>query len=134
MRPATRQIKASRKHTARRRDRSFKAFMREWNGTLDSHLTKLIESPEAGYQLLHEEPTKYAPDSPVVEKVFSAYKLFRFRHQSSYASHKLQKTTSKPFQILKWPAAVLQERTQALASFCLIGSLLFSLVIVIWTS
>lgn len=113
------------------RDRSFKAFMREWDGSLDSHLTKLIESPEAGYQLLHEEPTKYAPDSPVVAKVFSAYKSMRFRHQDNYATHKLQKTTSKPLQILKWPAAILQERTQALASFCLIGSLVCSLVIVI---
>ncbi len=113
------------------RDKSFKAFMREWDGTLDSHLTKLIESPEAGYQLLHEDPTKYAPDSPAVEKVFSAYKSMRFRHQDNYATHKLQKTTSKPLRILKWPAAVLQERTQALASFCLIGSLVCSLVIVI---
>jgi hypothetical protein len=113
------------------RDRSFKAFMREWDGTLDSHLTKLIESPEAGYQLLHEEPTKYAPDSPAVEKVFSAYKSMRFRHQDNYATHKLQKTTSKPFRILKWPAAILQERTQALASFCLIGSLVCSFVIVV---
>lgn len=113
------------------RDKAFKSFMREWDGALDSHLTKLIESPEAGYQLLHEDPTKYAPDSPVVEKVFSAYKSMRFRHQDNYATHKLQKTTSKPFRILKWPAAVLQERMQGLASFCLIGSLICSLVIVI---
>jgi len=113
------------------RDRRFKAFMREWSGTLDSHLTELIESPEAGYQLLHDEPTKYAPDSLVVEKVFSAYKSIRFRHQANYATHKIQKTTGKPFRILKWPAAVLQARTQALASFCLIGSLVFSMVIVV---
>jgi hypothetical protein len=113
------------------RARAFDAFIREWNGTLDSHLIQLIESPEAGYQLLHEERTEYAPDSPVVKKVFSAYKSLRFRHQENYASHKLQKTTDKPLNILQWPAAVLQERMQALASFCLIGSLVCSLVIVI---
>ncbi len=113
------------------REVSFRAFMREWDGTLDSHLTTLIESPESGYQLLHEEPTKYATESPAIQKVFSAYKSIRFRHQENYANYKLQKTTNHPLQILKWPAAVLQERTQALASFCLIGSLLCSLVIVI---
>jgi hypothetical protein len=113
------------------RDRQFQAFMREWSGTLDSHLTELIEIPEAGYQMLHDEPTKYAPDSPVLEKIFGAYKSMRFRHQANYATHKLQKHTSKPFDILKWPSAILQQRTQAMAAFCFLGSLVFSLVIII---
>ena len=43
------------------RNRQFQAFIREWSGTLDSHLTELIEEPDAGYQMLHDEPTKYAP-------------------------------------------------------------------------
>ena len=113
------------------RVRQFQGFMREWSGTVDSHLTELIENPEAGYQLLHDEPTKYAPDSPMLDKIFGAYKSIRFRHQSNYASHKLQKQTSKPFRILKWPAAVLQERIQNWAAFCLLGSLVCSLLVVI---
>ena len=40
------------------RARQFQAFIREWGGTLDSHLTEMIENPEAGYKLLHDEPTK----------------------------------------------------------------------------
>lgn len=113
------------------RARQFQVFMREWGGTVDSHLTELIENPEAGYQLLHDEPTKYAPESPMLEKIFGAYKSIRFRHQSNYASHKLQKQTNKPFGILKWPAAMLQERMQNWAAFCLLGSLVCSLLVVV---
>jgi hypothetical protein len=52
------------------------------------------------------------------------------RHQCSYSTHKLQKQTNKPFGILKWPAAVLQERMQKWAAFCLLGSLVCSFVVV----
>jgi len=112
------------------RERSFDAFKREWNGSLDSHLMDLIESPEAGYHLLHDKPTEYPPDNPILPTVFAAYKALRFRHQVNYATHKLQLMTSHPFHILKWPAAILQKRTEALASFCLIGSLLLAFLIV----
>jgi hypothetical protein len=113
------------------RHKKFQAFLNQWNGTLDSHLAELIENPESGYQMLHDDPTKYTPGSAILESVFGAYKSIRFRHQANYANHKLQKQTSKPFNILKWPSAVLQQRAQGFTAFCLLGSLAFSTVIVI---
>jgi hypothetical protein len=113
------------------RDRAFRAFLHEWSGALDSQLIRMVEHPQGGYQMLHDEPTKLAPDSPVLEKIFKAYRSMRFRHQDNYATHKLDKWTDKPLRILKWPAALLQERMQGLASFCLLGSLVCSLIIVI---
>lgn len=112
------------------RDTQFHFFLNEWTRTADSHLTDLIESPEGGYKLLHDNRTKYPHGSAIVNEVFDAYKALRFRHQSNYATHKLQKQTSKTFHILSWPSAVLQQRMQAIASFCLIASLLCSLLIV----
>jgi hypothetical protein len=113
------------------RDKAFRAFLHEWSRALDSQLTRMVEQPLAGYQMLHDEPTRFAPDSPVLEKIFKAYRSIRFRHQDSYATYKLDKQTDKPLSILKWPAALLQERMQGLASFCLLGSLICSLIIVI---
>ena len=60
-----------------------------------------------------------------------AYRSMRFRQQGNYATHKLDKQTDKPLRILKWPAALLQERMQGLAQFCLLASLGCSLIIVI---
>lgn len=113
------------------RERQFRAFLHEWEGTPGSHATQLIDDPEAGYQMLHEKSTPYRPHSPVLEKVFEAYKALRFRHQANFATYKLQKHTDRPFRILKWPSAVLQARVEGLATFCLLGSLACSLVIVI---
>jgi hypothetical protein len=113
------------------RHKKFQAFLNEWGATPDSHLADLIENPESGYQMLHDDPTKYTPGSPVLESVFAAYKSIRFRHQANYATYKLQKQTSKPFSVLKWPAAVLQQRIQGFTAFCLLGSLICSAVIVI---
>ena len=109
----------------------FQKFLREWSGTPDSHLTELIDNPESGYQMLHDDPTPYTPDSEILQKIFSAYKSMRFRHQTNYAAHKLQKQTNRPFSILKWPPAVLQQRMQGFTAFCLLASLICSLVIVI---
>jgi hypothetical protein len=91
----------------------------------------MVKHPQASYQMLHDEPTRFAPDSPLLEKIFKAYRSMRFRHQDNYATHKLDKQTDKPLRILKWPAALLQERMQGWASFCLLGSLVCSLIIVI---
>jgi len=113
------------------RDLQFQKFFHEWSGSPDSHLAEMIENPESGYQMLHDDPTKYTPGTPVLEKVFSAYKSIRFRHQANYAAHKLQKQTNKPFSMLKWPAAVLQQRMQGFTASCLMGSLLCSAVIVL---
>jgi hypothetical protein len=112
------------------RDREFQTFLREWSGTLDSHLTDLVDRPESGYRMLHDEPTRPDPSSNVLVQVFSAYKSMRFRHQVNYATHKLQKETGK-ISVLKWPSAVLQSRTQGFSAFCLGGSLLCSLLIVL---
>jgi hypothetical protein len=112
------------------RDRAFRAFMHEWSRSLDSQLTRLVENPQAGYQMLHDEPTKLTPNCPVLEKIFRAYRSMRFRHQDNYATHKLQKDTAHPMRILKWPAALLQWRVQTFAAACLLGSLACSLVIV----
>src|SRR5207247_8144049 len=81
--------------------------------------------------MLHDERTEYSPNSEVLEKVFIAYTSIRFRHQANYSTHKLQKQTSKPFSILKWPSVVLQQRTQGFAAFCLLGSLICSTIIVV---
>ena len=113
------------------RDKAFRAFLHEWSGALDSQLTRMVEHPQAGYQMLHDEPTRFAPDCPVLEKIFKAYRSMRFRQQGNYATHKLDKQTDKPLRILKWPAALLQERMQGLAQFCLLASLGCSLIIVI---
>jgi hypothetical protein len=91
----------------------------------------MVEHPQSGYQLLHDEPTKFAPDNPILEKIFKAYRSMRFRQQDNYAAYKLEKQTDKPLSILKWPAALLQERMQGTAWFCLLGSLICSLLIVI---
>lgn len=111
------------------RDRHFRLFMSEWANSPDSHLLELIEDPDAGF--LHDDPTSYPMDSPQLGKVFSAYRSTRFRHQLAYASHKLQRHTDRPLSILKWPAALLQDRMQAVAVTCLLGSLMCSVVIVV---
>jgi hypothetical protein len=113
------------------RDKAFRVFQYEWSRALDSQLTRMIEQPQAGYQMLHDEPTRFAPDSPVLEKIFKAYRSMRFRHQDNYATHKLDTQTDKPLRILQWPAALLQERMQGMASFCLLGSLACSMIIVV---
>ena len=113
------------------RDKAFRAFLYEWTRALDSQLTRMVEHPQSGYQLLHDEPTKFAPDNPILEKIFKAYRSMRFRQQDNYAAYKLEKQTDKPLSILKWPAALLQERMQGTAWFCLLGSLICSLLIVI---
>ena len=108
----------------------FDAFLHEWNGSPDSHLTELIENPSSGYQMLHDENTRFSSDSPMLDKIFSAYKLLRFRHQVNYALYKLQNHTDKPFNVLGWPSAVLHRRIQAFTAFCFLGSLICSLVVV----
>jgi hypothetical protein len=113
------------------RNRAFRVLMHEWEGSLDSQLTKMVEHPQAGYHLLHDEPTKWAPHCPVLDKIFRAYRSMRFRHQDNYATHKLQKHTAHPLRILKWPAALLQSRVQGFAGACLFGSLLCSFLIVL---
>lgn len=116
-----------------RRERSiaFKAFLHEWSSSPDSHLAKLIEKPAEGYELLHDEQSEYPAGSPIIDNIFAAYKAIRFRHQTNYAAHKLERNTDSPLQILKWPAAVLQTRTQFCATFCLVMSLVCSLIVVV---
>ena len=113
------------------RDKAFRAFLYEWTRALDSHLTLMVEHPESGYHMFHDEPTKFAPENPLLEKIFKAYRSMRFRKQDNYAAYKLEKQTAKPLSILKWPAALLQERMQGMAWFCLMASLICSLLIVI---
>jgi hypothetical protein len=110
----------------------FSPFRNELRGKLDSLVEDLIERPEAGYRWLHEPKTDYTPGGPVVEAVFAAYRQLRFRHQDQYVAYKLQRSTdAPPWLPLKWPATVLQKRTEGLASSCLIGSLFVSLFIVV---
>lgn len=112
------------------RDLAFRKFLREWTSAPDSHLQELIENPAKGYEMLHDEQAPYPAGSPVIDKIFQAYKAIRFTHQANYAGHKLQKKTER-VSILQWPAAVLQSRIQFFTSFCLVVSLLCSLQIVI---
>src|SRR5690606_32819511 len=101
------------------RSLEFRAFLQEWTSAPASHLTKLIEEPGEGYEMLHDETSEYPAGSPVIDQIFAAYRSLRFRHQANYATHKLERTTDKPLSILAWPAAVLQQRTQFAATFCL---------------
>jgi hypothetical protein len=110
---------------------AFQAMLNEWSGSPDSHLTELIEKPAEGTELLHDQESHYPAGSPVIDKVFAAYKVTRFKHQANYAAHKLERSTDYPLRILKWPTAVLQERMQFCATFCLVLSLVCSLVTVI---
>lgn len=110
---------------------AFQAMLSEWGGSPDSHLSELIEKPAEGYELLHDQESHYPAGSPVVDEIFAAYKATRFKHQANYAAHKLERSTDYPLRILKWPAAVLQERMQHFASTCLVLSLVCSLLTVI---
>lgn len=112
------------------RETAFQAFLHERTNAADSFLTELIENPAHGYEMLHDEKTQFPAGSPVIDKIFQAYKAIRFKHQANYAGHKLQKRTDRLW-ILKWPAAVLQSRMQFWVSFCLLTSLLCSLLIII---
>lgn len=112
------------------RKTAFKKFLQGWEGVLDSRFTEIVETPGGGQELLQERVTPYSAGSPVLLKVFEAYDAMRFGHQSNYAHHKLQRSTARTFAILKWPAAVLQERMQRLASTFLLVSLACSAVIV----
>lgn len=112
------------------RDTAFQAFLHDRKSAADSYLRELIENPAEGYEMLHDERTQYSAGSPVIDKIFQAYKAIRFKHQANYAGHKLQNKTDRIW-ILKWPAAVLQARMQFWASFFLVGSLLCSLAVVI---
>jgi hypothetical protein len=110
---------------------AFQAMLNDWGGSPDSHLSELIEKPAEGYEMLHDQESHYPAGSAVIDKIFAAYKATRFKHQANYAAHKLERSTDYPLRILKWPAAVLQERMQLFASMCLVLSLVCSLLTVI---
>ncbi len=126
--------KAGRALYRQERDVAFQTFLHEWTTAPDSHLKELIENPAEGYEMLHDERAPYPAGSPVIDKIFQAYKAIRFKHQANYAGHKLQKKTDR-LSILKWPAAVLQSRIQFFTSMCLVLSLGCSLLIIVghWT-
>jgi hypothetical protein len=110
---------------------AFQAMLNQWSSSPDSYLTELIEKPAEGYELLCEGHSPYPAGSVVIDRIFDAYKAMRLRHQANYAAHKLDRSTDHPLSILKWPVAVLQERMQACATFCLVLSLVCSLLVVI---
>ncbi len=122
--------KAGKTEYRQERELAFRKFLHEWASSPDSHLQELIENPAEGYEMLHDEHSSYPAGSPVIDKIFQAYKTIRFKHQANYAGHKLQKKTDR-LGILKWPAAVLQNRMQFFTSMCLVLSLVCSLLIVI---
>lgn len=122
--------KAGKVQYRQERDLAFKKFLHEWTSAPDSHLQELIDNPAEGYAMLHDEHATFPAGSPVIDKIFQAYKAIRFKHQANYSGHKLQKKTERLW-ILKWPAAVLQSRMQFFTSMCLVLSLMCSLLIVI---
>lgn len=112
-------------------DPTFEAFVHEWTGKPDSYYHNLVENADVQYVPLHEAPTAYTPNSEVQKKVFRAYKMLRFQHQLTYATHKLKSTTDKQFwEILKWPTRMLQDRTTFLARFCVWLSLVSSVAVI----
>jgi hypothetical protein len=109
----------------------FGAFIHQHEGTQDSILHDLIEAPEACYTPLHDSTSDYSPDSPVLDRVFEAYRTLRLKHQAHYAAHKLQRTTNQPpWKPHKWPINVLNDRLGSLTSTCLVGALAVSFYIV----
>lgn len=114
------------------RARWFLTLKQELDGNLDATLEDLLGNPAAGYNWLHDAPSKYPAQCPVLEKVFVAYRQLRFKNQVSYAAYKLQRETDKPlWSPSQWPAVVLERRAEALASFCLVTALLLSVFTVI---
>lgn len=109
----------------------FEAFVRDYEGSLDSYLEDMINKPETGYEFLHD-PMSHCVSSPVREEIFAAYKQLRFKHQRNYATYQLLSETDKPlWKVLSWPAKVLQERLEKLASACLLLSLCASTLIIV---
>jgi hypothetical protein len=80
---------------------------------------------------LHDPPTAYSDNSPVLADVFKAYEQLRFDHQHNYAAYKLRKFTDKPFwRFSTWPAIPQMTALSAMASACFICALICSAFLV----
>jgi hypothetical protein len=118
-----------------KRATELESFVREWTGKADSCFTNLVENADVQYVALHDTSPGYSSDSKILPMVFRAYRMLRFQHQLTYATHKLKTTTDKQFwQILKWPIRVLQDRTTFLARSCVLISLICSVAVVVFYS
>jgi PPM family protein phosphatase len=106
-------------------------FLKAYEGKLDAQLELL--SDEAGHSgtWLHDPPTAYSDNSPVLADVFKAYEQLRFDHQHNYAAYKLRKFTDKPFwRFSTWPAIPQMTALSAMASACFIFALICSALLV----
>jgi hypothetical protein len=112
------------------RRKALNRFVHEWRTSPDSHLVDLVENPDFHFSLLHDEHTVFPKESACLEEIFRAYRVLRFKHQKDFVSHKLQRDTERTFiEILRWPAAVLQARAELTATFCLVLSLILSVMV-----
>lgn len=113
-----------------KRKLALESFVREWSGKADSYLTNLVDDAAIQYVPLHDSISEYSDSSPIQAKIFRAYRMLRFQHQLTYATHKLKSSTERQFwEILKWPTRVLQDRSNSFARFCVLGSLFLSVVV-----
>lgn len=109
---------------------ALESFLREWSGKADGYFSNLVEDAAVQYVPLHEAQSEYSESSSIQTKIFRAYRMLRFQHQLTYATHKLKGSTERQFwEILKWPTRVLQDRTNFFARFCVLTSLVLSLVV-----
>ena len=106
-------------------------FLNAYEGKLDSKLELLANEPTHVETWLHNPPSHYSCNSPVLRHVFAAYERLRFDHQRDYAIYKLKKSTDKPFwEFLKWPVALQLTALSGASSFCFICALVCSAILV----
>ena len=106
-------------------------FLNAYEGKLDSKLEQMASEPTNVETWLHNPPSHYSGNSPVLRHVFAAYERLRFDQQRDYVIYQLKKSTNKPFwEFLQLPVALQLTALSGASSFCFICALVCSAILV----
>jgi hypothetical protein len=110
----------------------FEAFLREYEGKLDSRMDSLANDPQFSCDWLHRSSAKSVAHSPAFEDLTEAYRRLRLDHQYDYVAYKLSASTDRPFWLfLKHPLLRQQSAIRDVVSFCFGTALLCSIGIIV---
>lgn len=109
----------------------FDEFLHDHEGKLDSRMDSLAHDPDFANDWLHDSPTEFKDNSPILPHLFDAYRRLRFLHQYDYITYKLSPATDRPlWAFLRWPLLRQESFIGGAASFCFVTALLCAFVVI----